>query len=236
MNTPKKAILFIHGYMGSHNQFNGIKERLEGCGADFITHVLEGHGSTFDDFLHTDAETWQKGVDEHVGMLRQEYDEILLVGHSMGGLLATCTATRNHRKITGIVAIGYPISIRLSVDWFKNGYLASLPYHEGENPRVTAARDLAGVPVYGAVDTVRAYPKSAEFMKAMLKARKELPKLKVPLTIINFQRDEIVSSASIDFVRKNYPDAKYYLSKKSYHFWFDEKDADRMASIIRSAL
>lgn len=236
VENPKKAIMFIHGYMGSYNQFNDIRKQLENCGADLIFHILEGHESTFDEFLQTDADTWQSGVEVHIDRIRNDYDEIILVGHSMGGLLATTAAVHNPDKIKAIVAIGYPISIHFTGAWFKNGYLATLPYQNGEDPRVTASRKFSGVPVKGKYETIRAYPRGIQFMKTMFRARADLDKLTVPLSVINFKKDEIVARAAAGFVHKKCPTAKFYISKESYHFYFTNEDIKKMVFIIREVV
>lgn len=232
----KKALVFIHGYLGDAMQFKAIENSLGECGADIIYHTVDGHGGSMDKFLKSNADTWSQGLSEHLEELRREYDEIFLVGHSMGGLLATLTAIDNPDNIFGITAIAYPIKIFVTRDWLSIYYRAAFPPKQGEDLRVTAARSMSGVKIRNPRELLRAVPKSRENAKLAKQARKRIGDLSVPLTVINFANDETVSKKAAQFVRDNLPSANVVVLEKSYHFLFDKNEVEKMAQYIREMI
>ena len=228
----KKGIVFIHGYMGSIKQFDGLKKRLSNAGADLIFQSVAGHDKTLADFLASDDASWQSGLNYQLESLRGDYDQILLVGHSMGGLMAVRAAVADPKGIKGIAAIGFPIQVWMKIQWMKNMVNAAHPEKPGEDPRITAARRMCGVDVRNFSDFVKTIPLSGKFLKLARAARREISGLKVPLEIINFEGDEIVAKRGAAFVKKQLPDAKIHMQKNSYHFLFEDRDEQEMADII----
>lgn len=232
----KTAILFVHGFMGCKRQFYSLRDELEGCGADMILHVLPGHDSTLEEFRKTDAGDWQQSVNNAVNNLAQKYDRILLVGHSMGGLLAVRTAIAEPKKVCGVVAIGFPVKINLKWQWLSLNLDASRPAKDGEDPRITAARTMSGVKIRTVGQYLSTAAQNMQFLKITRLTRKEIHLLKAPLTVINFKKDEIVASSVPDFVHSKLPDAKVLILPNSYHFLFTDDELHLMSNEIRRVL
>lgn len=236
MEKKKSVILFVHGFMGSKRQFYGLREALSGCGVDMLIHVLPGHEASLEEFLGTDAQIWQQSVDEAVIRLSDEYEKILLVGHSMGGLLSVNAAISEPEKVSGIVAIAFPIKIALKPQWVINNLKATRPAKEGEDPRVTAARTMSGVTLENPARYLASVKQSLEFAKVRRASIKSIDSLKTPLTVINFRGDEIVSRRAAGFVKAKLPGARVISLNESYHFLFSDKDIERIAEEIKRML
>ena len=216
--------------MGAHSLFPPMGKRIDG--ADMFYHILPGHETSLADFRKTGAADWQASVDGRLAQLRREYDRIVLVGHSMGGLLAVCTAVENADKIVGITAISFPIKISLKREWIALCLGATKPYSEGEDPRVTAARKMAGVKIESVGEYLSTLPQNFEFLKTTKAAQKKLHKLKVPLTVINSVNDEIVNRSATEFIFSQLPDAQIIVQEKSSHYLFDADDETFIVSTI----
>lgn len=232
----KTAILFVHGFMGCSRQFLSLQNALEGCEADMKLHVLPGHEATLEEFHKTDAEVWQQSVNAAVRDLAREYDRILLVGHSMGGLLAVRAAIAEPEKVCGIVAIGFPIKINLKWQWLTLNLNAARPAKEGEDPRVTVARTMGGVTMNTVGQYFSTLPQNMQFLKMTRLARKDIHLLKAPLTVLNFKKDEIVAPSVPDFVHSQLSDAKVVVMPNSYHFLFSDDELLVMANEIKKML
>lgn len=232
----KTAIVFIHGFMGCHRQFDALAGLLEDCEADMVFHVLSGHESSLEDFKKSSAVSWQDSVNELVEGLSGSYDRLLLVGHSMGGLLAVRAAVAHPEKVIGVAAIGFPIKISVGPKWLKLNMAAANPPVEGEDPRITAARDMAGVEILSVGQYLTTLPQSLQFIKTTRLARRDIAGLKSPLKIINFQRDEIVAKSVPDFVKSKLPKADIVMLPESYHFYFTPEELSAMAEEIRAML
>ena len=236
MENERVAAVFVHGFMGSPKQFVSLKERLADCGADIYCPVLAGHETSFEDFQRSNGEAWQKSLSDAVDGLRDKYDRIILIGHSMGGLLAVREAVRNSAKIDRVIAIGFPITVTVRPSWLQMNMKAAKPAVPGEDPRITAARSMAGVKIDSVGKYFRTLPNNMQFLHVAADSRKQLPKLKTPLTVINFKKDEIVGGNAKKFVMKILPNTKFYLLDNSYHFYFTPEETELMVSVIKDAV
>ncbi len=233
--SGKTAVVFIHGFMGCSKQFDDIAKALEGGSFDMFRHVLPGHERDAAYFISSNADQWQKSTDGFIDTLRKEYDKIVLVGHSMGGLIAARAAISNPDKICKVVAIGFPIKVTLRPIWVKNNMLASKPFRQGEDERISAARKMSGVKMSNRGDFVKSFPRSSQFLRVARMTRRELSQLKVPLTVINFTNDEIVSGGAKRFVENALPNANILMLEGSYHFLFTKDEVEIMADEIKKA-
>lgn len=233
MGKSDTAILFIHGFMSSREFFEGIEKDLEGCGADMYRPSLAGHDGSFEDFRRSDWRRWQNSANGVLRRLAERYERILIVGHSMGGLIALRAAIAEPKNVIGVVGIGFPIKISLGPRWIKLNVAASKPKVPNEDPRITAAREMAGVPITTVGQYLQTLPQNMSFLMAAAQSRKELSKLKAPLTVINFEKDEIVAPSVPNFVKSRLPNAEVVMLPNSYHFLFERDEQEKMVDIIK---
>ena len=232
----KIAVIFVHGFMGCHRQFEALADFVDDGEIEMVFHVLPGHESTLAEFKKTNAKIWQESVNELVGSMAEQYDRILLVGHSMGGLLAVRAAIAKPDNVCGVVCIGFPIKINIGKQWLDLNTAASKPQVDGEDPRVTAARTMAGVTINSTGQYFSTLPQNIQFLKTTRLARHDLHMLKAPLTVINFEKDEIVAKSVPEFVKSQKSDAKIVMLPDSYHFLFAETELVTMADEIQKML
>ncbi len=230
----KTAIILIHGYMGRPGQFDGIKKELGDFEGDIYSLTLPGHEKDASEFIKTDRMQWQQYAEDFIDKLRGEYERLILAGHSMGGLIAVQAAINKAEKISGVIAIGFPIKVTVSRAWVKNSILASRPSRENESELVKAARSMSGVKITRPADFVKTLPRSLQFLRLAGQSRRQLSKLSVPLTVINFKNDEIVSKKAKSFVEKTLPSAKILMLQGSYHFLFTKDEISLMANEIKA--
>ena len=130
---PVARLLFVHGFLGHHRQFDGWLRRLSGAGFDCYAVSVRGRdgvppeaarGATLDQF-----------ADDVTRVLRELGPDTVLVGHSLGALLA-CRAVAETGKAAGLVLLA-PGPERAYVP--APGLLPALPWLM---PRVLAGRSL----------------------------------------------------------------------------------------------
>ena len=100
----RKAIVIIHGFTGNLYDNEYLMNYLE-CDSSFdvFAKTLPGHNK--DRFSDATVDDWKNSVDEEIRMLiANGYKRIYLVGHSMGGILASYIASR-YTEIKKIVFI-----------------------------------------------------------------------------------------------------------------------------------
>lgn len=103
------AILMIHGIFGSPNQFSDMSEFFFHKGYTTQTILLPGHGGSTKDFADSRMYMWHGYVKLCVEKLKDKYKKVVLIGHSMGGLLSIDMAA--NFGVDAIVLIGTPTSI-----------------------------------------------------------------------------------------------------------------------------
>jgi carboxylesterase len=83
-----RAVLVLHGYTGSPLDMRYLAERLAGAGFAVFLPRLPGAGTEMDDLSRTNRRDWRRRTYDAWLDLRAEFDDISVVGYSMGGLLA----------------------------------------------------------------------------------------------------------------------------------------------------
>jgi len=83
------AVLFVHGFIGAQSNFNDLPDRVAESGYFVRTMRLPGHGTSPRDFERTSAHDLQAGVLAEVRALKGRFPKVVVVGHSLGGALAT---------------------------------------------------------------------------------------------------------------------------------------------------
>ena len=92
----KKAILFIHGFVGGIYDFGTLHNELQLYkNFDVFTYTLKAH----DKLIVKDVE-YKEWIDESTKqiefLINNGYKEIYLIGHSMGGVIASNLASKYH--------------------------------------------------------------------------------------------------------------------------------------------
>ena len=108
MNNKKKRCLAIHGLGSGIHEMLPLAEYLNGIGYDASCPLLKGHSSTREDMKKATYKDWLASVESELLGADGNSDEVLLVGCSLGGLIALNLACK-YRKVKAVVTINTPI-------------------------------------------------------------------------------------------------------------------------------
>ncbi len=102
-HVPELGVLFVHGVGSSPSQFRAL--RLS----------LDDHVHFFDAFEYrtwTDLERTAGALAEHIGTLESRCDRLVLIGHSLGGVLSRIVlqAEQPPQNVAGFVSICAPLA------------------------------------------------------------------------------------------------------------------------------
>lgn len=227
-----RPVLFLHGWMGSWRYWYPTIERVA---EHFRTYSFDfwGFGDTRQ--VKSRHESIQSYSDQVIRFLDElGIDRVLLVGHSMGGMVALKTAINHPKRISRVVAVGAPI-VGDSLSWllkltdrpvlanafarapWLRRYMFRMFLGETNDPAVNEILD----------DSVKS--SSTTLRRAVgsmwrTDLRPELPRLSVPSLIVHGGRDEIVHPNQADLF-DNVPSAEVVVMPESRHFPFlDEAD------------
>ena len=107
--APRFIALVAHGYGEHAGRYKHVAERLVAEGADVYAPDFQGHGRSAGDRARFD------NVDDLAGELATVYEAarsahpgkpVVLIGHSLGGLIATRFVQRNKPDLTALVLSG----------------------------------------------------------------------------------------------------------------------------------
>jgi pimeloyl-ACP methyl ester carboxylesterase len=119
---PQTYVL-VHGAFQAAYSWNQVKTLLEAKGNRVITVDLPGHG---DDMTDPATITMDSYRDKVVAAVRAQTGKVVLVGHSMGGMVISVTAEAIPEKISRLVYVGAFVP--------KNGgSLTTLAMNDGES-------------------------------------------------------------------------------------------------------
>lgn len=88
---PKKphVVILLHGFTSSPMIFDHLAPELKDNSIDFHAPLIVGFGLIRHDLLFTlREEDWVRQVTELYDLLASQYEEVSVIGHSLGGLLA----------------------------------------------------------------------------------------------------------------------------------------------------
>ena len=103
---PRIVALIAHGYGEHAGRYAHVAERLLAEGAAVYAPDFEGHGlsagdraraESFDDLVDELASVYELGRTDHAGL------PVVLIGHSLGGLIATRFVQRDHPLLAALV-------------------------------------------------------------------------------------------------------------------------------------
>lgn len=196
------GVLVLHGFTSDLNCVSIVNDAVRALGLPTRMPVLRGHGAASPEALR--PVTWHDWVADGQAALDDlltEVDHAVLFGHSMGGLVALTLATQNGERIDSVVAAaaavqlgnplapGRPFSFlipvvrRLLKDWpMQPHYVDPSAFESHRNylyapiPAVMSLLEFSGV------------------------TRKLLPKVGVPILILQSRRDTAVAPESVEIL------------------------------------
>lgn len=105
------TLVFLHGALNDHSVWSELAGRLARHGLNVLAPDLPGHGRSAGPALDSveAMADWLPGLLDAAGL-----ETALLVGHSMGSLVALETAFRTPRRVRGLALLGTAFPMRVS--------------------------------------------------------------------------------------------------------------------------
>jgi carboxylesterase len=236
--TP--LVLLFHGFAGTPWELQPVANALHGAGFAVHAPLLPGHGVSPEDLSRTGWHHWSAFVREHTERALARHGRILIVGMSLGGLLAIdATVALQHRGVVGVVTLG--CALRLSTtatgfltlaqalgDRMPDAYLRK----NGSDVRDPAVRHAN--PGYS-TNPLRA---AREILHGQRAVRACLPALRVPLLALHGAKDGTAPlQASLELVdRAGSVDKVLIVLPRSGHLIAVDHDRDEVQrQVVRFA-
>ena len=209
MILRRKAILIIHGFVGTTKDEEALFYYLNHFRKyDVYNFVLKGHDRVTNDISYQD---WIEDAENHLEKIKSYgYHNIIVIGHSMGGVLASYLAYKYPKYVKRLVLLAPAFD-----------YLAYGKGNLFENIKssIKIIKDYSVAEVVGR--SIKTSPVMlTQFMKLVNNYQDILNKVKCPLLIMHGNNDAIVPYKSSEEVYK------IALSKYKYLITLDGIDHD----------
>ena len=225
MKIFKKAILVVHGFAGGVYDQEYLTHRLELIdNYDVFTFTLPGHDGNFKKKIT--YKDWIKKVDSEMEFLISHgYEKIYVIGHSMGGVLASyITAKYPQVKKLVLVAPAFRISGFEEEKFNMSTALTSTPKIFEEYGVQLVTNRLLKLPPNCYVD----------FFKLVKELQENVKNVKVPTLIFRGTKDYIVPQESVDYVYESVQNRykKIVMLEKTTHDVFRENKKGQATDLI----
>lgn len=227
-----KAILFIHGFVGGNYDYENLPNELELYkNFDVFTFTLPGHEKTIvSNVKYTD---WIKESEKQIQFLiNNNYKEIYLIGHSMGGIIATYLASTYH-EVKKLVLV----SPAFRYFYFKDGKVNIKDFNETMKNLPSIFKSLGKDTV---TERIVKTPISTmlEFTKLVETYDNTIENITCPTLIIHGNDDKIAPKESTDFafekIKSN--SCKLININKVNHDCFTGERNDEVKDLIKDFL
>lgn len=190
----RKAILLIHGFAGGNYDYGDLGNDLELFRSfDVFTFTLPGHDKVV--INRVTREDWIKKAETQIEkLINNGYHEIYIIGHSMGGVIASYLASK-YKEVKKLV---------LAAPAFR--------YFSFKNDKLDVVQSLKKVPKlfkeYPSEEILSRFFKIPittikEFMKLVEEHTNDIQKITCPTLILWGTKDEIVPKDSVNYVFDN---------------------------------
>lgn len=189
------GVLLLHGLSGTPYEVESMADALRAHGYEVQCPALAGHAS----LEHLERSTWRdwyEGAANAFDELRCDGTRpIVVLGFSMGSLLALRLAALRGPQVQGLIAISVPLAFerwkrtaittlaRLRAHPRLHRFVGVLPKHQGPDVRIRSEAEsspsLRGIP----------YPALAELMALQDDVMQLLPHVRAPLLLIHGRLD-----------------------------------------------
>lgn len=90
------ALLMVHGFAGCPNNFENLPQKLAELDIFVRAILLPGHGTSPLDFEKVSVDILLESVVDNIIDLKKYYKNVIVLGHSMGGALATLSYVKTN--------------------------------------------------------------------------------------------------------------------------------------------
>jgi len=253
-DRPRAEIVLVHGFGEHSGRYAALTEHLIEAGYTVTAYDHRGHGQSEGLRGHVESfSEYEDDLDRIAGWVRSRAEDrvLLLIGHSMGGLVtlrySARTESRNVRALAGavisapLIGVATPVPQHKLIIGLVAAKVAPRMRLDNEINSAVLSRDpeigraYAADPLVHRKVSARWY---AEAVKAMREVVELAPRIKTPLLVMHGSADRL---ASVDATKRFYEqigsaDKELVVYEGWYHELFNEPDKYEVFNRVTSWL
>jgi carboxylesterase len=208
--------LLIHGFAGTPAEMRGLGDHLHAQGHTVCGVRLQGHGGDPAALRGIGWRAWLASAEAGLTRLRARCSTVVVVGFSLGGALAALLTQAYAFERLALLATPLRLAgdwrlhllpvLRYAVPWFyplKDADLSD-PFIEQRIREFAPDADLSDPQVCDEIRNSVRIPLGAidEMQKALRQARARLPRVQMPVLVMQGRNDEVIPADSADDVMR----------------------------------
>ncbi len=219
----KIGVLLLHGFTSSLKTVDGLVPYLEKEGIPYRMPLLRGHGTKYQDMKGTTAKDWYEDAEKALLDLAKEVDKVVVVGLSMGGLVALQLAMEHKDVVAGLATVAAALKFKDPLAALTPVLAKLVPYWPSPNSFNDESRKVLS----------ENYPKFAtDAFSSLYKYSKEiesrLEEVEAPIRVLQSKKDQIIKPVAANIIYEKvssiHRDISWY--EKSGHEMMQDMEAD----------
>jgi len=182
----KTAYLLIHGLAGSRKELSYLFEKLRAQGLDASYVILKGHEQSNKVLSRTTYQEWISSAHESVAKAFETHEKVVLIGFSMGGLVASHLC--NEFDIDKMIFVNTPI------------YFWDMKKISGNIVNDLKSRSFHHVKRYFTASTDKPFRTLLQFVMLLNKTKKLMTRIKCDALVLQSKKDDTVKASSADYI------------------------------------
>ena len=228
------AILFIHGILGSPDHFSPLLPLVPPYYSVYNL-LLDGHGSSVQDFSRSSMKTWQAQVLDAARDLAESHGRVCIVAHSMGTLLAL-GAVAEQIHIDELFLLALPIRLKLRFRLLSNIVKVFFNRISPEDDGAIASRNACSITLSKNLFLYLGWiPRYLELFRKISRTRKLLHRIQTPTTVFQSAMDEMVSPTTVPYLKQK-STFTVHLLKGSEHYRYSQEDLSAIQKSFQELL
>lgn len=229
----KTAVLMIHGICSTPRHFDFLLPRIPED-VSVYNILLKGHGGDVKDFAKATMKDWKRQVRQYLEELSDSHEEVIVVGFSLGTLLAL-NAAETFPKVKGLLLLNAPLSPFIKPIMFPRNLRMTMGKTDVTNvEELTMSRDLSIRLSRNPLHYLPWIPNFVSLLQLSAHCRKTAKYIGIPCYAFFGGRDELVSLRSLKSLPRG-SDMHIFVFDHSTHCYY-EPEFIRIASESLSKL
>ncbi len=228
-SNPRWGVLVLHGFTGHLKTVEGIKPYLKKHHLKYQFPVLRGHGTRFRDLVGVTDEDWYADAEKALLKLAQTVDKVVVVGLSMGGLIALKLGIHHPECVAGVVSVAAALKFKNPLAPYVSLLSRLIPYWPSPKGFID--------PIIAKQSKNYSWFPTATFTSLFKLSKKidhDLKKLKVPLLVLHSKKDQVIDpkSATSIYEKASSKDKTLQWFEKSGHEMMQDLEAKKVFEVI----
>jgi carboxylesterase len=194
---PAIGCLLLHGFTSSLATVDGLIPHLKAAGVPYALPTLRGHGTRPEDLRGVTWPDWCDDAARALDELLTRCERVVVMGLSMGGLVALHLGVQHPERLAGIVSVAGALRLIIPAR-----FLLPILGRFGSLTAVDARKAFADQSRAAGTTNYPSAPLSAIYSLVQFGTvvEQELPRLRVPLLVLYTPQDRVVEPASATII------------------------------------